>query len=308
MSDELARRVHEAADELGYRPNAAARSLRRGDKGPDTGSIGVVVPSSELEGFRGPFVGAPLQGASSVISAAHRQPVLLLDDANDPEILVRYLSLGHVDAAVVILLHETEQLFRSLRDVRCPVVYVGRSSAELGDESCWVDGDNYAGARLATRTLVEAGRRRLVTITGPLGYLPAARRLEGFQDELRDWGLEPVAVANGDFSMQSGSMAMANLMHRAPDADGVFAASDLMAAGALRVLAASGRRVPQDLSVVGFDDTVVAATSVPALTSVRQPLREMGARAAEIALEALRGPAEPRHVELPMSLTLRDSV
>lgn len=276
----------------------------------DAGSIGVVVPSSELQGFRGPFVGAPLQGASSVISASHRQPVLLLDDGRDPEVLVHYLSQGHVDAAVVILLHETEQLFRQLRDVPCPIVYVGRSSADLGDESSWVDGDNYAGARLATRALVEAGRRRLVTITGPLGYLPAARRLEGFCDELRDWGLEPLAVAGGDFTMQSGSMSMANLMHQAPDADGVFAASDLLAAGALRVLAASGRRVPRDISVVGFDDTVVAATSAPALTSVRQPLQEMGARAAELAIEALRDPdgAKPQHVELPMTLTFRDSI
>jgi DNA-binding LacI/PurR family transcriptional regulator len=289
--------------------SAAPRRVVRRQGG--TGSIGVVVPSSELEGFRGPFVGAPLQGASSVISASHRQPVLLLvDGGRDPDVLVHYLAQGHVDAAVVILLHETEQLFRSLRDIGLPIVYVGRSSLDLGDESWWVDGDNYAGARLATRALVEAGRRRLVTITGPMSYLPAVRRLEGFRDELAAWGLEPVAVANGDFTMQSGSMAMANLMHAAPDADGLFASSDLLAAGALRVLTASGRRVPQDLSVVGFDDTVVAATSAPALTSVRQPLREMGARAAELAIEALQDldGAKPRHCELPMTLTVRDSI
>jgi DNA-binding LacI/PurR family transcriptional regulator len=273
-------------------------------------SIGVVVPSSELEGFRGPFVGAPLQGATSVISAASLQPVLLMLDDRGPGPLTRYLSSGRVDAAVVILLHETERLYRDLGEIECPVVYVGRSGTDLGPESCWVDGDNYAGGRLATRTLVEAGRRRLACITGPSGYLPADRRLEGFRDELEDWGLAPVAVGHSDFSMQSGSMAMANLMRPADKADGLFAASDLIAVGAIRVLNASGRQVPQDISVVGFDDTVVAATSVPALTSVHQPLREMGVRAAELAIEAIQDGGSPvlRQIELPVTLTLRDSV
>ena len=273
-------------------------------------SIGVVVPSSELEGFRGPFVGAPLQGATSVISAASLQPVLLMLDDRGPDPLVRYLSSGRVEAAVVILLHETERLYRSLQEVSCPVVYVGRSGTDLGPESCWVDGDNYAGGRLAARTLIEAGRRRLVCITGPSGYLPADRRLEGFRDELENWGLSPLAVAHSEFSMQPGSMAMANLMRQTENVDGLFAASDLIAVGAIRVLNASGRQIPHDVSVVGFDDTVVAATSVPALTSVRQPLREMGVRAAELAIEALSDGGKPalRQIELPVTLTLRDSV
>jgi len=273
-------------------------------------SIALIVPSSELGSFRGPFVGAPLQGASAVVSSAACQPVLLLDDGKDPRSLARYLDGGHVDAAVAVLLHESELLFAALRDVSCPVVYVGRPTSQLGDDQSWVDCDHYAGGRLATRTLLEAGRRRLVSITGPLGYLPARQRLDGFLDELRDWGLEAVGVAHGDFSMQSGSLSMANLVHRAPGADGLFSASDLIAAGALRVLKASGRRVPEDLSVVAFDDTVVAATAVPALASVHQPLREMGERAAELALAAVaaEGGTTPRQLILPMTLTARESV
>src|SRR3954453_962564 len=221
-----------------------------------TGSIALVVPSTELASFRGPFVGAPLQGASSVLSAAHLQPVLLLDDGQDRGPLLHYLRDGHVDAAVVILLHESELLLTALRDVPCPVGYVGRSTPELGEGRSWVDADHYAGARLATRTLLEAGRRRMVTITGPLGYLPAQLRLDGFRAELAEWGLEPFGVAHGDFHLPSGSRAMANLIHQAPDADGLFAGSDLMAAGALRVLKAAGRSVPADVAVIGFDDTV----------------------------------------------------
>ena len=275
----------------------------------DARSVALIVPTSELESFRGPFVGAPLQGASSVVSASSRQPVLLLDDGRDPTPLVRYLRGGHVDAAVAILLHESESLFKALGDVPCPVVYIGRPSAELGEDRLWVDADHYAGARLATRTLLEAGRRRLVTITGPLTYLPARQRLDGFRDELADWELQPLGVSHGDFHMPSGSMAMANLIHRTPDLDGLFAASDLMAAGALRVLAASGRGVPGDVAVVGFDDTVVAATSSPGLTSIHQPLRELGVRAAQLALESLEaGGASHRQIILPTTLTWRESV
>jgi len=302
---EVARRVHAAAEELGYLPEPEARSVRR----DEAGSIGLIVPSSELGSFRGPFVGAPLQGATAVIAEASRQPVLLLDGGRDPRPLVRYLDGGHVDAAVAILLHESESLFRTLGELRCPVVYVGRPSTDLGTERSWVDADHYHGARLAARALLEAGRRRMVTITGPMSYLPSQRRLDGFRDELADWGLAPLAVANAvEFTLQSGSMAMATLMARAPEADGLFASSDLLAAGALRVLKASRRRVPDDVAVVAFDDTVVAATSVPALTSVHQPLREMGARAAELALEALEDPGVlPCQIELPTTLTTRES-
>jgi len=275
----------------------------------DTGSVALIVPSSELESFRGPFVGAPLQGALSIISAAHLQPVLLMDDGRDHGPLLHYLSGGHVDAAVAILLHESELLFKTLRDAPCPVVHIGRPTAELGEDQSWVDADHYGGGRLATRTLLEAGRRRLVTITGPLTYLPAQQRLDGFHDELAEWGLAPLGVAHGDFDMQAGSMAMANLIHRAPDADGLFAGSDLMAAGALRVLNASHRSVPDDVAVVGFDDTVVAATSAPPLTSINQPLRAMGVSAAELALQAVRdGVTAARQIVLPVTLTFRESV
>lgn len=295
-------------------PDQPSATIRRVNTGrPErrilTSSVALVVPSSELESFRGPFVGAPLQGALSVVSAAHLQPVLLMDDGRDRGPLLHYLCDGHVDAAVVVLLHESELLFKALADVPCPVVYIGRSTAELGEDRFWVDADHYGGGRLATRTLLEAGRRRMVTITGPLTYLPAQQRLDGFLDELADWGLQPLGVAHGDFHMQSGSMAMANLIHQAPDADGLFAGSDLMAAGALRVLKAAGRSVPQDVALVGFDDTVVAATSAPPLTSVNQPLRQMGMQAAELALQALGGGiTEPRQIVLPTTLTWRESV
>jgi DNA-binding LacI/PurR family transcriptional regulator len=302
---DLAQRVVEAAERLDYHTNTAARALRRGA----SGSVALIAPSSHLDGLLGPFVGAPLQGASAVLFDRALQPVLLLDDGRNPEPLMRHLSSGHVDAAVVILHSESEPLYRELGDARIPVIYVGHPTVELDAACSFVDSDNYSGARMAVRTLLEAGRRHLAMVAGPASYLPAAERLRGFHDEHEAWGITPGPVAHGDFQMPSGSWAAAQLMRRMPDLDGLFVANDLMAVGALRVLATGGRRVPDDVSMVGFDDTVVAETADPPLTSVRQPFREIGAKAAEMALDALVNPQDyPKHVLLPTTLTVRGSV
>lgn len=301
----LAGRVRAAAAELDYRTNTAARALRSGA----TGSVALVAPSSELEGQGGPFVGAPLRGATAVLFERSVQPVLLLDDARDRAPLLRYLRSGHVDAAVVVLQRESEPLFAELGDLPLPVVFVGRPRATMDASLTSVDSDHYGGGRLAARALLEAGRRRLATVAGPAGYAPADERARGFRDELAAWDVAPGPVAHGTFSMSSGAAAAAAVLRRDPALDGLFAGSDLMAVGALRVLESGGRRVPADVSVVGFDDTVVAETCDPPLTSVRQPLRELGARAAALVLDVLRDPdAAPRHVVLPTSLTIRESV
>ena len=302
---ERARRGRAAAADLDYRTNTAARALRSGA----TGSVALVAPSSELEGQGGPFVGAPLRGATAVLFARSVQPVLLLDDGRDRAPLLRYLTSGHVDAAVVVLQRESEPLFAELGGLPLPVVFVGRPRASMDDALTSVDSDNYGGGRLAARTLLEAGRRRVASIAGPAGYAPADERTRGFRDELTAWGVPAGPVVHGSFSMSSGASAAASVLRRDPTVDGLFAGSDLMALGALRVLEAGGRRVPDDVSVVGFDDTVVAETCDPPLTSVRQPLRELGARAAELVLDVLADPhVEPQHVLLPTTLTARESV
>lgn len=304
VNAELASRVLSAASSLDYRANAAARILRGGA----SGSIAVVVPSSELDGLAGPFIGAPLRGVTTTLFANSRQPVLLLDDGRDPAPLLRFLTQRHVDGAVVMLVRESEGLFLQLADLPIPVVYVGRPREDLPPDVTSVDADNYGGARLGTRALLEAGRRRIATIHGPAHYAPAVERHRGFVDEHAEWGVEPGPVDRGEFTMPSGAAAAARLLQSGAF-DGIFAQNDLMAAGALRVLADGGLRVPQDVSVVGFDDTVVASTASPPLTSVRQPLQEMGARAAELVLEAIADPSTaPQRVVLPMTLTLRESV
>lgn len=305
VDPELADRVHLAARRLDYRTNTAARALRSGT----SGSVAVIAPNSEVEGLSGPFVGAPLRGATTTLLEHSILPVLLLDDGQEPTPLTGYLTSGHVDGAVVILQRETETLFRQLRGLPIPVVYVGHPTTELTEDDTFVDSDNYGGARLAARALIEAGRTNIGTIAGRAPYRPALERLRGFNDELAAWGMTPVPVAHGDFTMASGAVAMAQLLKRSPAVDGVFVQSDLMAVGAMRVLTASGRQIPTDVSLVGFDDTVVAATADPPLTSVRQPLQEMGAIAARIVLGSLGSRiTEPQHVFAQTRLVVRDSV
>jgi DNA-binding LacI/PurR family transcriptional regulator len=183
---------------------------------------------------------------------------------------------------------------------------VGRPTGYVPEWS--VDVDNIKGARLATRHLVERGRRRIATITGPMDIQAGADRSIGFYDVLRESGLRPSAEAHGNFTHASGISAMRQLIETSPDLDAVFAASDSMAAGALHFLRQAGRRVPEDVAVVAFDDSPVAADTDPPLTSVRQPLEEMGQEMARLLIARLNDEpvAETKRVLNP-KLVLRQS-
>ena len=299
----MAAAVWRAARELRYETNKAAQSLRSGR----TGSIALVAAASELDqGIGGTFTAAPVRGATKILIEAQIQPVLLLVDGADPGRVAHYLRRGHVDGAIVILQHEITFLLDELRDLDLPLVYVGRP-ADPQPSHPVVDCDNAEGARLATRALLEAGRRRLVMIAGPSDIGSGEDRVTGFREEHEAWGLTPGRIARGEFTLATGAAAMARLLRHDPAIDGVFASSDLMAVGAVRVLHGAGRTVPDDVSVVGFDDTVVAATCDPPLTSVRQPLEEMGRAAARLLLDG-EMPAGATVPVLSTSLTTRESV
>lgn len=296
--------VNGAARALGYQANAAARSLATGR----AGSVGLIVAGNQLEGLSDWFIAAPLRGATAVLSESQLQPVLLLADRNHIERLTSYLNGGHIDGAVVILQHEIVDFVGFFKSVVVPLVYIGRPAGAGALGLNFVDSDNYGGGRIATRALLDGGRRRIATISGPADMRAAVDRQIGWRDELAEQNIAPGPVAHGDFTMQGGAAAMARLLSRSPDLDAVFAASDLMAVGALRVLEASGRSVPADVSVVGFDDSVVAFTAVPPLTSIRQPLEEMGHAAAELLLSVIEDDSTARQRILPTALVVRESI
>jgi DNA-binding LacI/PurR family transcriptional regulator len=305
VSPDVRRTVERAIVRLGYVPNRAARSLvtRRSD------SIAVVItePSSRL--FSDPFFPRLVRGISAALSVRDLQLVLLMpDDADDEERTIRYLSAGHVDGVILVSLHGNDPLPEQLATRRVPLVVLGRPTH--GVDVDYVDADNRDGARRATRHLIERGNRRIATITGPRDMVAGIDRLAGYRDALSDAGIDAdeTLIGTGDFTQAGGEAAMERLLHDRPDLDAVFCASDLMAVAALGVLQGAGRRVPEDVAIVGYDDSPIATTSRPALSSVRQPIEEMGREMVHLLAGGIEHAGRvPRRIVLTTELVARAS-
>jgi DNA-binding LacI/PurR family transcriptional regulator len=189
-----------------------------------------------------------------------------------------------------------------------PLVVLGRPTR--GVDVDYVDADNRDGARRATRHLIERGNRRIATITGPRDMVAGVDRLAGYRDALSDAGIDADdgLIATGDFTQAGGEAAMERLLQDRPDLDAVFCASDLMAVAALGVLQGAGRRVPDDVAVVGYDDSPIATTSRPTLSSVRQPIEEMGREMVHLLAGGIEQAGRvPRRIVLTTELVARAS-
>jgi DNA-binding LacI/PurR family transcriptional regulator len=264
-----------------------------------------------------------VRGVSAALAETGVQLLLLIAQGlPDRQRLQRYVVGGHVDGVLLASLHGDDPLPGALERAGVPAVLVGRPApGGPGDRrggppvdqplpASYVDADNRGGAGKAVEHLVRRGRRRIATITGPLDMGVGLDRLEGYRDGLTAAGLaaDEDLVEPGDFTEEGGAAAMARLLARpAPPIDAVFAASDLMAAGALRALRAVGRRVPEDVAVVGFEDSAVARYAQPPLTTVRQPIEEMGRQAARMLLAKIAGETGGMHLILDVDLVVRAS-
>lgn len=305
VSPDVRRSVERAIDRLGYVPNRAARSLvtRRSE------SIAVVITEPATRLFSDPFFPRVIRGVSTALAARDLQLVLLMpDDAAEEERSMRFLTGGHVDGVILVSLHGDDPLPRELAARHIPCVVVGRPPR--GAEVDHVDADNRGGARVATQHLIEGGRRRIATVAGPADMVVGRDRLDGYRDALAEAGLErdDTLVEPSDFTHEGGTTAMERLLARRPDLDAVFCASDLMAVAALGVLQASGRTVPGDVAVVGYDDAPIATTTRPPLTSVRQPVEEMGREMVDLLVGSIgRADRVPRRVILATDLIVRAS-
>ncbi len=305
VSASARRAVDDAVRSLGYVPNPAARSLvtRRTD------SVAVIVPEPDERVFSDPFFAGTLRGVNKVLASRDLQLVLLLATPGaEAARTMRYLSHRHVDGAVVVSHHRNDGLADHLSAIGLPSVFVGRPW-NGADRVTYVDVDNVAGGREATKVLIDRGATRIGTIAGPADMTAAVDRLHGWHEAMAAAGLPTDAVAIGDFTEASGEEAARELLDRHPDLDGIAVASDLMAAGALRVLTARGRRVPADVAVTGYDDLGVAERTSPPLTTVRQSIDEMAERATRLLLEQLdgTGPAGTMRVIIPPVIVRRES-
>jgi len=292
VSPEAQASVDAAVAELGYIPNRAARSLVT----KRTDSIALVVPEPDERVLSDPFFAGTLNGLSSSLSDSDIQVVLVIARPGEAERTLRYLRNGHVDGAVVVSHHRADDLDTALLSSRVPNVFVGRPlSADITDVN-YVDTDNVAGGALATNALIERGCRRIATIAGPEDMSAGIDRLLGWRAALNAAGMTDDAVLYGDFTIASGAAATRELLARYPDIDGIFVASDLMAAGALGVLSEAGKDVPGEIAIVGYDNIGVSASTSPPLTTVVQPVAAMARAAGGRLLGQLQGlpmPTEP---------------
>lgn len=296
-------RVWEVVETMGYHPNAAARSLasRRSQV------IGVIIPQTVNTVFADPFFPGVLRGIAD--AANEHKYHLMLSMVSPPleeDFYRRALRSQLLDGVVIMSAFLDDPLIpRLLRD-RIPFVIIGRYPRESA--ASYVDADNVRGSRMATAHLLRQGRQRMASITGPASMIAGLDRREGYQTALReaDLPLEEKLIVAGDFTEASGYAAMQQLLPQEPDA--VFVANDLMAVGALRAIRQAGRRVPEDVALVGFDDAQVAAYADPPLTTVRQPVYELGSTAIDLLLRLLESDTQsPLRAILPTELVIRAS-
>ncbi len=273
-----------------------------------TDVVALFVSEPEERVFSDPIFATVVRGMGAATGAVDMTLVLVIAKAEDErERARRFLRRDHVDGVVLMSLHGDEPLPRQLARDGMPTVQIGRPLGRSGVP--YVDADNRGGARLAVGHLLERGRRTVATITGPSNMNAGIDRLDGYRDALGGAGLEvrPGLVEEGDFGEASGYETMRSLLAREPAIDGVFAASDLMAVGALRALRDAGRDVPGDVAVVGFDDAPLARHTVPPLTTVRQPLDEMTRRTSELLFAQIRGERTDGKLICPTELVVRRS-
>ncbi len=295
--------VTRAVDELGYVPNQAARSLVT----QRTESIALILPETANRVFSDDlFFPAIIRGAGVELEAADKQLVLMMaGSARSHGRVERYAVAGHVDGVMFASMHGADPLPGTLVSLGIPVICSGRPVG--GAPVPYVDVDHFGGVCAAVRHLVATGRRRIATIAGPQDMVAGLDRLAGYRATLEEAGLAQ-HVAFGDFTRESGIHAMRTLLADDPALDAVFVASDMMAHGALLALKDARRRVPSDVAVIGFDDFEISRYSDPPLTTVRQPIADMGRTMARQMLGLINGEQGlPDAVVLPTELVVRDS-
>jgi DNA-binding LacI/PurR family transcriptional regulator len=296
--------IEAAIARVGYVPNTAARNLVR----QRSQAVGFVVLEPHMLFLEDPNIGAIMLGANAALSDADYQMVnLVVDSERDTERVGRYLSGGFVDGVIIVSARTHDPIIRVLAQVGIPATYVGHPR-DLDRGIPFVGIDNIGSARLITERLIATGRRRVGMIAAAVDRDSGADRVAGFRDALGD-RFDPHLVAEVPlYDYGWGAKGMRTLLEREPAIDGVFASSDAVAAGAMEALREAGRAVPDDVGVVGFDDSSWALRTQPHLSTVHQPAVEVGARAADLVLRQLRGEDFERNgILLPTPVVWRGS-
>jgi DNA-binding LacI/PurR family transcriptional regulator len=293
--------VEKAIRDLGYTPSRTARALAT----QKTGVVALAITGDDPALFADPFFGQVIVGVSAVLEETDFHLMLCLSASDRGQARVKsLLRTRGADGVMLMALRGDDPLARIVQKAGLPTVFGGRP---LHHEPPWyVDADNRGGARIATDRLIGIGRTRIAAITGLADTDVSEARHRGYLEAVTMAGLPPYAVRAGDFTEPSGVAAMTTLLETHPHLDAVFAANDNMAAGALRVLRDSGRRVPADVAVVGFDNLAIAAHTDPPLTTIHQPIQALGREMTRMLLALIAG-QQPSPLILPTKLIVRES-
>jgi LacI family transcriptional regulator len=278
VSEDVRARVTAAMKELGYRPNALARSLRRGI----TFTIGLILPDSA-----NPFF-AEIGRAIEETAFQYGYNVILCNtegEYNREQIYVDLLTKKQVDGLIFVAAGAQSESLSSLLQEDILVVLIDRQVPGIDVDV--VLSDNRQGGYLATKHLVDLGHTRIACISGPSDITPSSERVIGYLQALQEAGMPPdeKLIISGNFRVESGHQIVQELLAFPNPPTAVFASNDLMAIGAMRAVTQKGLRVPEDVSIVGFDDIELASYISPALTTVRQPKMEMGKTAVDLLIK-----------------------
>lgn len=288
VREDTRQRILDAVAELDYRPNAHARGLRL----QSSGALGLLLPD-----ITNPVYAAITRGAMS--RAAERGFSLMLGEVPGDEQESTYERLvleKHIDGLLIATGRRIPSSLPGVQQGWVPHVFVNR---RVGGTAPSVTADDEAAAAIAARVLVDAGHARLGVVAGPTAVDTARRRLSGFQDAVAKAGLPSARVAREDFRPEGGYRAMQRLLAGANRPTGVFVSSFAAATGALKAVYDAGLNVPGDVSIVSFDESGYAEFTVPALTTIRMPLQEMGSAAVDVLVTVVRG-GDPQQIVLPV--------
>jgi len=304
VREEVRKRVLEVIQRTGYHPNAAARTLAS----QRSWVLGLVLPRSVSSFFSDPYFPRLTQGIAQACNHYNYTLSLFLVATAEDEakIYPRISRPGLLDGVLLQSGQLGDQLMERLLASNMPLVVIGRPFHTEGVS--YVDVDNVSAAYNATSHLVRLGYQRIAMISGPLNSTVSIDRREGYIRALVERGrkVDGTLIVEADFTEIGGYYAMQSLLAARPDA--VFVASDAMAIGAMRAVREAGLRIPEDIAFVGFDDLPMAATAIPPLSTVRQPIAPLGFKAVEVLIDLIENGSEPpRRIIMDTELIVRDS-
>jgi LacI family transcriptional regulator len=301
VADETKNKVLSSMEELNYKPNAVARSLRK----KESLIIGMVLPDNTNPYF------AEMAWSIELASRNQGYSVILCNSDGDIKKEKFYINLlieKQVDGVILVSAGESTENFLLLRESKIPTVMVDRDSPNVNTDSVQID--NAACGEMATTHLIELGHERIACITGPREVTPSFDRLTGYKNAIKSHGsaLSEAYIIRGDFKPHGGYLAAKKLMKLEHPPTAIFACNDLMAYGVIHAIAEAGFNVPQDFSLVGFDDIYLSTYINPPLTTIRQPRLEMGKEAVSTLITRIKNDVNySRSVVLSAELIVRSS-